>query len=392
MILRRSPLFLRLAALLVIALFCCLRPLQAEAARPAESKSKKKAAQNLEERAPQHYVIQAGDTLLSIAAAHDLTLSELLEVNGIENPDKVPAGQTLLIPKQSKWGRITKQGVIIEVPKGFTLNRIASAYEVKVRDVLRANKLENANKLRQGQKLLIPGATAAIELVPPPPCYKPKVTLYRVRTDESESLPLCFCDGRPTPAAIEAVSRLSSAPGAPAFLLSGRLVELLQKVAEQFPEQRLELISGYRSSKQKESESRHTTGDAIDFRLPGVPYKTLSEALRRFEHVGVGFYPNSVFVHLDIRETSAYWIDYSRPGEKAIYGSSDMTQDEIASIRDRRRLPIEAQLSAIAQDAAAAIAHTIESATSDLEQPEQGTKEEKPASSEEAEPRPSQGS
>jgi hypothetical protein len=100
-----------------------------------------------------------------------------------------------------------------------------------------------------------------------------------------------------------------------------------------------------------------------------VANKTLSEALRRFSNVGVGYYPNSVFVHLDVRETSGYWVDYSRPGEKAIYGSAEMGEVEIAAIRQRRRLPLQAQLLGIAQDAADSIGRTIEVATSEVAAP-----------------------
>ena len=42
-----------------------------------------------------------------------------------------------------------------------------------------------------------------------------------------------------------------------------------------------------------------------------------------FAHVGVGYYPNSDFVHLDVRQKqSAFWIDYSGPGERARYSRS----------------------------------------------------------------------
>ena len=44
---------------------------------------------------------------------------------------------------------------------------------------------------------------------------------------------------------------------------------------------------------------------------------------RTFQHVGVGYYPNSSFVHLDVRDgPSAFWIDYSGPGQKAIYSET----------------------------------------------------------------------
>jgi len=35
--------------------------------------------------------------------------------------------------------------------------------------------------------------------------------------------------------------------------------------------------------------------------------------------VGVGYYPNSSFVHLDVRDVPTYWIDYSGPGQAPRY-------------------------------------------------------------------------
>ena len=46
----------------------------------------------------QFYVIKSGDTLAKIASSFDVTMQSLIDLNGIENPDKVPAGATLEIP------------------------------------------------------------------------------------------------------------------------------------------------------------------------------------------------------------------------------------------------------------------------------------------------------
>ena len=50
----------------------------------------------------------------------------------------------------------------------------------------------------------------------------------------------------------------------------------------------------------------------------------LRDYLRKtFDKVGVGYYPNSTFVHLDVRkDRSAFWIDYSGPGERAVYSEN----------------------------------------------------------------------
>jgi hypothetical protein len=50
-----------------------------------------------------------------------------------------------------------------------------------------------------------------------------------------------------------------------------------------------------------------------------VPNEALRDFMRGFDDVGVGYYPNSSFVHLDVREVNTYWIDYSGPGEAPQY-------------------------------------------------------------------------
>ncbi|HUT79084.1 MAG TPA: LysM peptidoglycan-binding domain-containing protein [Polyangia bacterium] len=304
----------------------------AHAAGPAES-----SASELTDQRVTSYEVKQGDSLSGIAVAHGMDLASLMEANGIENPDRIRSGMTIVLPVNTENGVITKRGVLLTVPKGITLSRIAELYGLPVKTIARANRLANPNALRAGQKLLVPGAERAIELVPPPPCYKDPVTLFRVRTDETRTVPLCFCDGRPNPAAVEILSALSGPVGVDgAPLLEPRVAQLLQKVAERFPGKRLELISGFRPGKQPDRESFHNKGQAIDFRVEGVSNKKLAFFVRGFDTVGVGFYPNSVFIHMDSRDRSAWWIDYSKPGEKAIYGRADMTDDEVEAVRARR--------------------------------------------------------
>jgi len=88
--------------------------------------------------------------------------------------------------------------------------------------------------------------------------------------------------------------------------------------------------------------------------------------------VGVGYYPNSVFIHLDSRDRDGYWIDYSRPGEKAIYGKAGMTADEIERIRLARKASstgsveaseieaeVEADVGNLAEEIASSVAAAI---------------------------------
>lgn len=97
-------------------------------------------------------------------------------------------------------------------------------------------------------------------------------------------------------------------------LFHPRLILMLQKVAEKYPGRRFEVISGYRLGKTRHS-SPHNYGRAMDFRMEGISKKELYEFMRSFPKCGTGYYPNSVFVHLDVRDRKATWVDNSGVGE-----------------------------------------------------------------------------
>jgi hypothetical protein len=107
--------------------------------------------------------------------------------------------------------------------------------------------------------------------------------------------------------------------------MNPRLVRLLYQTGRHWPGRRLEVVSGYRSpTVAKNPRSPHMKGLACDFRVAGVKNTELRDYLRRtMKRVGVGYYPNSSFVHLDVRrDRSAFWIDYSGPGERAMYSQT----------------------------------------------------------------------
>jgi uncharacterized protein YcbK (DUF882 family) len=113
-----------------------------------------------------------------------------------------------------------------------------------------------------------------------------------------------------------------------------RLPRLLYQTGRHFVGHRLEVISGYRNPKvARNPKSPHKQGLACDFRVAGVANTTLRDYLRRtFDRVGVGYYPNSLFVHLDVRRgPSAFWIDYSGPGEGSVYSGN--ARDDLRSGR-----------------------------------------------------------
>ena len=119
--------------------------------------------------------------------------------------------------------------------------------------------------------------------------------------------------------------------------MNPRLTRLLYEIGQHYPGRRIEVVSGYRHPRfAKNPRSPHMKGLAFDMRVAGIKNTELRDFFRqRFKSVGVGYYPNSSFVHLDVRRgASAFWIDYSGPGESALYAKNAL--DDLRSGRAER--------------------------------------------------------
>ena len=57
-----------------------------------------------------YYTVQSGDTLSGIASSYGTTYRYLAEINGIENPNLIYPGQTLIIPKGQSRTYTVKSG------------------------------------------------------------------------------------------------------------------------------------------------------------------------------------------------------------------------------------------------------------------------------------------
>jgi len=99
------------------------------------------------------------------------------------------------------------------------------------------------------------------------------------------------------------------------IMLDRRTLQLAARAAIHFHASEVQVVSAYRKPGRRR-EGPHASGKAIDFKLPGVPARTLAAYLRTLPRVGVGVYthPKTRFVHLDDREHSFHWLDASPPG------------------------------------------------------------------------------
>jgi hypothetical protein len=87
-------------------------------------------------------------------------------------------------------------------------------------------------------------------------------------------------------------------------------------VQTHFKAPEIRVLSGYRTPHHG-STSNHGKGRACDMVVPGVSDEDVARFGREQGFTGVGVYPVSGFVHLDIRERSFFWIDTSGPGKKS---------------------------------------------------------------------------
>jgi len=235
------------------------------------------------------------------------------------------------------------------VQRGHTIEAIAHRYRVTVKAILDANHLKDAKHLKPGQTLVIPGVDSpkkkgdrpdrgAREAGHAMPATIAPVkehdrletgTIHAVRLGEEFQIRARDGRGHVPPGALKAFERLmrqGSAMHAP----DPRLVALVGIVSDHFGSKVIEVVSGYRAytPTQYSPHSNHNYGRALDFRIRGVKNEPLRDFCRTLRSAGCGYYPNSTFVHLDVRDTKAYWVDRSRPGEPPNYDKPSAGADE----------------------------------------------------------------
>lgn len=97
---------------------------------------------------PTMYIVKKGDTLNKIAKAHNMTLREIIMLNPqIKNPNLIYVGEAIRIKP--------KETVTYVVVKGDTLSGIAKKFGTTVDNLVAKNGLKNPNLIFPGQALVI---------------------------------------------------------------------------------------------------------------------------------------------------------------------------------------------------------------------------------------------
>ncbi len=100
----------------------------------------------------QFYTVKWGDTLYRIAVRFHTTTWALARLNGIANPNYIVAGRTLCVVP----GEEVPFGFLYQVRWGDTLYSIARHYGWSYTYLAAVNHLANPNRIIAGQMLLIP--------------------------------------------------------------------------------------------------------------------------------------------------------------------------------------------------------------------------------------------
>ena len=248
------------------------------------------------------------------------------------------------------WAGEARADVQHVVARGHTIDAIAHRYHVTVQAILDANHLKDPRHLKVGETLTIPGVSASPggganaanakrgpdgkPVKPVTYAMHPKtpdvVHVTRLATSEDFTLHVNARRGKVSPTVAKTAEQMMRSMGGLSHPIEPRLVHLLAAMSNHFGSRKIEIISGFRpfSPLQHTSHSNHNIGKAVDFRIVGVPNDVVRDYCRTLRDVGCGYYPNSTFVHMDVRDKSAFWIDYSRPGEPPRYNAPNLDADE----------------------------------------------------------------
>lgn len=96
------------------------------------------------------YVVRRGDTVYSIARAHDVPLRSVIDTNGLRPPYEIRVGQKIAIPA----------GRFHVVQRGETVYGISRQYDVDTTSLTNLNRIPPPYTIKVGEKLQVPSRAA----------------------------------------------------------------------------------------------------------------------------------------------------------------------------------------------------------------------------------------
>lgn len=290
---RGSPTFRRSFAVVLMALAFWLNPSAASSQR--------------------YYTVKQGQTLSSIAHRYRISIWDLALSNKTHPKKMLRAGQTLIVPPRG----------VTYVRPGQTLSQIARSHNCTVRELKRLNRIRNETLIRVGSRLILPGY--APETQKNRDWGKPEQPGVVILRNHDKRMTVRLVDSQRRvlqQGIVELREVMHHLEDDSTALPNPRLVLLLAILSDHFGGREITVVSGFREAIGYTNEtSQHVAGRAIDLRVEGVPHRLVWEFCRSLKMTGCGYYPRSVFVHVDVRERDSQWVDWSRPGKRPRYGT-----------------------------------------------------------------------
>ncbi|HEY8039598.1 MAG TPA: DUF882 domain-containing protein [Polyangiaceae bacterium] len=165
---------------------------------------------------------------------------------------------------------------------------------------------------------------------------RPMLALTTINRGETLAIPAARDDGGFASSDLDRVAHLIRAMSGDEHPVDPRTLALAYRIQTHFGVPELRVVSGYRVPKPG-SRSNHGKGRALDMVVPGVADEEVARFTREMGFVGVGVYPTSQFIHVDIRPRSYFWVDFSGPRmknrERGILGDLAARSDAAATAR-----------------------------------------------------------
>jgi len=173
-----------------------------------------------------------------------------------------------------------------------------------------------------------------------------KLVLAALNTQERVELPVLAARGGFAPHDLDRAAHLLREPSSGnEHPIEPRVLDAIYRIQTHFNAQEIRVVSGYRTPAAIASSrgSQHGRGRAIDIVVPGASDDDVAKFAREMGFMGVGIYPVSGFVHVDVRDRSYFWVDSSGPGgrnrERGVLADVAARADREALARGERGLP-----------------------------------------------------
>lgn len=110
---------------------------------------------NINEKTSQKisYTVQTGNTLIQIAVRFRTTVEQIVRQNNIANPNLIYPGETLIISNSNILGETGQK--IYTIKYGDTLTSISERFNISIQQIVELNNIQNPNLIYAGERIKI---------------------------------------------------------------------------------------------------------------------------------------------------------------------------------------------------------------------------------------------